>query len=152
MPMMEFTYSYGALTEQQLGDLMQRAIKVAMWWEKIADTPERRATAWTFATEMGEKQMLVGGLPPPKPRYRYMFHTFEGLMDDGAKLGLIRDLTRLTLEVEGSPVDDANKARIWCIMHEHARADWGVGGALFPVGGYKTALSEIKFRDDQPLE
>jgi len=110
MPMIELSLSKGALPETKLRELMQHATKTLMWWEKIPDTPEARAIAWSFANELDEGRLFVGGQPPRKPRYRYRVHTIEGLMDDRAKQGVIRDLTRLTLEVEGSLQDAENTA------------------------------------------
>ena len=152
MPMIELSLSRGALPEKKLRELMQRATKTLMWWEKIPDTPEARAIAWSFANELDEGRLFVGGQPPRKPRYRYRVHTIEGLMDDRAKQGVIRDLTRLTLETEGSPQDAENTARIWCLLREYPRANWGIAGVPFAPSGYLSALTEIRVQGDEPLD
>jgi phenylpyruvate tautomerase PptA (4-oxalocrotonate tautomerase family) len=96
--------------------------------------------------------MYVGGLPPGKARYRFRVHTIEGLMDDRAKQGVIRDLTRLTLEIEGSPLDVDNLARVWCLLREYPRANWGIAGVPFAPSGYLSAANEIAYADDQPID
>ncbi|MGX7704923.1 tautomerase family protein [Methylobacterium sp. Gmos1] len=152
MPMIELSLSRGALSEPQLRELMHRATKTLMWWEKIPDTPAARAIAWSFATELEEGRLFVGGQPPRKPRYRYRVHTIEGLMDERAKQGVMRDLTRLTLEIEGAPQDDENKARIWCLLREYPRGNWGIAGVPFAPSGYLSCRDEIRFREDEPLD
>ena len=151
MPMIELSLTKGALTEDKLQALMHRATKVLMFWEKIPDTPEARHIAWSFATEVEPGRLYVGGQPPTKPRYRYRVHTIEGLMDDRAKQGVMRDLTRLTLEIEGAPVDWENAGRVWCLVREYPRQNWGIAGVPFAPSGYLSSLSEIRFEDDEPL-
>ncbi|MEX2696364.1 hypothetical protein [Rhizobium mongolense] len=70
--------------------------------ETIPDTPEERNIAWAFVNEMDKEHVYVGGMPPGLPQYRFRVHTMEGLMDDRAKQGVIRDLTMLMLEMEGA--------------------------------------------------
>lgn len=83
-----------------------------IWWEKILDTLKARRIAWSYATEFEPGRLFIGGQPPLKPRCRHRVHILEGLMDDRAKQGVMRDLAQLTLEVEGAPQDDENKARV----------------------------------------
>jgi phenylpyruvate tautomerase PptA (4-oxalocrotonate tautomerase family) len=144
MPMIDLTLPRGALTADQLETLMHKAVKTLMWWEKIPDTPEARKIAWAFVNEIDQRHVFVGGLPPQLPRYRFRVHTIEGLMDDRAKQGVIRDLTRVVLETEGVPQDFENAARVWCIVREYPRANWGIGGYPFPPSGYLTSANEIR--------
>ena len=151
MPMIELSLTRGALSEEKLQLLMHRATKTLMWWEKIPDTPEARRIAWSFASEFEPGRLFIGGQPPLKPRYRYRVHTIEGLMDDRAKQGVMRDLTRLTLEFEGAPQDDENRARVWCLLHEYPRANWGIAGAPFAPSGFLSCLGDIRTDGDEPL-
>lgn len=152
MPMIELSYSSGALPELKLRVLLHRATKVLMWWEKIPDTPEARQVAWTFANELPEGRLTIGGQPPGKARYRYVVSTIEGLMDDRAKQGVMRDLVRITLEAEGVPQDHANASRVWCLFNDVPRANWGIGGTPFAPSGYLSCLADIQTREDKPLD
>ncbi len=143
MPMIDLTLPRGALPTDKLALLMHKAVKTLMWWEKIPDTPEARNVAWSFVNEVEKEHVFVGGMPPGRPRYRFRVHTIEGLMDDRAKQGVIRDLTKLTLEIEGVPHDLDNAARVWCILREYPRQNWGIGGYAFPPSGYLSSASQI---------
>jgi phenylpyruvate tautomerase PptA (4-oxalocrotonate tautomerase family) len=152
MPMIELSYSSAALPEIKLKALLHRATKVLMWWEKIPDTPEARRVAWTLANELPEGRLVIGGQAPGKARYRYMVSTIEGLMDDRAKQGVMRDLVRITLEAEGAPQDQANASRVWCLFNDVPRASWGIGGTPFAPSGYLSCLGDIQTREDKPLD
>jgi phenylpyruvate tautomerase PptA (4-oxalocrotonate tautomerase family) len=151
MPMIELSLTEGALPEEKLTALLQRATKVLMWWEKIPDTKAARHIAWTFAHELPKDRFVIGGLAPSLPRYRFVVSTIEGLMDDRAKQGVMRDLTRITLEAEGAVHDHDNASRVWCLFRELPRASWGIGGVPFAPSGYMTALTEIQTKEDMPL-
>lgn len=152
MPMIELSLSAGALPPTKLKALLQRATKTLMWWEKIPDTTEARKIAWSFAREFPEGQLVVGGLPPTKPRYRFAVSTIEGLMDDRAKQGVMRDLTKLALEIEGAPDDAENRARVWVLLNELPRGNWGIAGAVFPPSGYLSAIGDIQYEADRALD
>ena len=148
MPMIDLTLPRGALSSEQLQTLMHRAVKTLMWWEKIPDTPEARKIAWAFVNEIDAKHVYVGGLSPALPRYRFRVHTIDGLMDDRAKQGVIRDLTKLVLETEGVPHDLENAGRVWCILREYPRMNWGIGGYAFPPSGYLSAADSIEISEE----
>ena len=122
--MIDLALPKGALSAEQLETLMHRAVKTLMWWEKIPDTREARKIAWAFVNEHEPQHVFVGGLPPGRPRYRFRVHTIEGLMDDRAKQGVMRDLTRLVLETEGVSLDADNAARV-CALCASTRAETG---------------------------
>jgi phenylpyruvate tautomerase PptA (4-oxalocrotonate tautomerase family) len=152
MPMIELSLSAGALSDSKLKTLLHRATKTLMWWEKIPDTTAARAIAWSFANEFPPGRLAIGGLPSNKPRYRFTVSTIEGLMDDRAKQGVMRDLTRLALEIEGAPIDAQNMARVWVLLQELPRNSWGIAGAVFPPSGYLSGLPDIKYEEDKPLD
>ena len=152
MPMIELSYSSGALPAPKLKALLHRATKVLMWWEKIPDTEAARQVAWTFAREFPEDHLLIGGLPSSKGRYRFTVSTIEGLMDDRAKQGVMRDLVRITLEAEDAPHDHANASRIWCLFNDLPRNNWGIGGVPFAPSGYLSCLADIQTQKDVPLD
>ena len=103
MPMIELMFTKGALSEPKLQEVMHRATKTLMWWEKLPDTEAARKITWSFAAEMEPSRLYIGGQPAGMPRYRFRVHTIEGLIDDRAKQGVMRDLTRITLEAEELP-------------------------------------------------
>jgi phenylpyruvate tautomerase PptA (4-oxalocrotonate tautomerase family) len=148
MPMIDLTLPRGALSKEQLQALMHRAVKTLMWWEKIPDTPEARKIAWAFVNEVDANHVYVGGPSPALPRYRFRVQTIEGLMDDRAKQGVIRDLTKLVLEIEGVPHDLENASRVWCILREYPRQNWGIGGYAFPPSGYLSSSDAIKISEE----
>ncbi|HSV80886.1 MAG TPA: hypothetical protein VLK85_16935 [Ramlibacter sp.] len=151
MPMIELSLTAGALPETKLKALLHRATKVLMWWEKIPDTEAARQVAWTFARDFPDGRLAVGGLPPGKPRYRYTVSTIEGLLDERAKQGVMRDLLRITLEAEGAPQDHENASRVWCLFNDVPRSSWGIGGVPFAPSGYLSCLGAIQTKEDMPL-
>lgn len=152
MPMIDLSLPKGALPADKLQEMMHRAVKTLMWWEKIPDTPEARNIAWAFVNELEPHHIFIGGLPPGRPRYRFRVHTIEGLMDERAKQGVMRDLTRLVLETEGVPVDADNAARVWCILREYPRGNWGIAGYPFPPSGYLSSASQIAISAEDFVE
>ncbi|MEU6010670.1 hypothetical protein [Streptomyces sp. NPDC047453] len=152
MPMIELSYREGSLSEPQVSDLLHRATKTLTWWEKVPDTEHGRAIAWTLANELPANKFLVGGQEPTKPRYRFRVHTIAGLLDDRAKQGTMRDLTKLTLQIEGAPLTPENLARVWVLLREYPRENWGIAGAPYAPSGHLSALDEIKVERDRPLD
>jgi phenylpyruvate tautomerase PptA (4-oxalocrotonate tautomerase family) len=148
MPMIDLSFSAGALPEAKLKALLHRATKVLMWWEKIPDTEAARHVAWTFAQEFPEGRLNIGGMAPGKPRYRYIVSTIEGLLDDRAKQGVMRDLLRITLEAEGAAHDHENAARVWCLFNDVPRSKWGIAGVPFAPSGYLSCLDQIQTAED----
>jgi hypothetical protein len=51
----------------------------------------------------------------------------------------------------GAPVDWENAARVWCIVREYPRANWGIAGVPFAPGGYVSASDAIQYKQDRPL-
>ncbi|MFP3553988.1 hypothetical protein SB861_25235 [Paraburkholderia sp. SIMBA_049] len=151
MPMIDLTVERGALDNEQLQTLMHRAVKTLMYWEKIPDTPENRKIGWAFVTIVEPGLATVGGLTPGRPRYRFKVQTMEGMMDDGARQGVMRDLTKLVLEIEGVPHDHDNASRVWTILREYPRSHWGVGGYPFPPSGLRSAAPEVKISADDKV-
>lgn len=49
-------------------------------------------------------------------------------------------------EIEGVLHDLENAARVWCILREYPRQNWGIGGYAFPPSG--SANREIKISDE----
>lgn len=151
MPMIDLSFSAGALPEEKLKKLLHRATKVLMWWEKLPDTEAARHVAWTFAQEFPEGRLNIGGMAPSKPRYRYTVSTVEGLMDERAKQGVMRDLVRITLEAEGAPHDLESASRVWVLFNDIPRGSWGIGGVPFAPSGYLTCLEQIQTDSDKPI-
>ncbi|WP_372573633.1 tautomerase family protein [Ruegeria jejuensis] len=141
--MVELTLTEDSLSPEALDDLMHKATKTLMWWEKLPDEPEARKIAWSMVNQLPKAHFFVGGRPAEKPRYRFRVHTIQGLMSQRAKQGVMRDLTKLALEAEGAAMDLDNMSRVWVIFREYSRDDWGIAGAPFAPSGYVTSLDEI---------
>ena len=79
----------------------------------------------------GVANLAVGGRLPEAPHYRVQLTVAAGVLDEASKEGLVAEVTERILDIEGSPSDPANSARIWCHVHELPDGNWGAVGRIW---------------------
>src|SRR3954452_9923113 len=116
--MIDVTLPEGALNEKQRDALAQRLTSTVLKWEGAAEIPFSRQITLVYFDERPAGTVYVVGERAADPRYRVLVTIPEGsITDDERKAGLVEEMTRDVLEVEGSTGDDA-APRVWVFIHE----------------------------------
>jgi hypothetical protein len=75
---------------------------------------------------------------PDEPRYQVRITAPAGTLLHGpgpfaliSRRNLIREVTEIVLEAEGSAYDDINAGRVWCLITEVPDGYWGGLGEMF---------------------
>jgi phenylpyruvate tautomerase PptA (4-oxalocrotonate tautomerase family) len=129
--MIDVTLPEGALTEDQLGTLGERLTTTLLKWEGAADIPFTRQITVVYFDERPAGSIYVAGEQATEARYRVLVTVPEGaITDDERKAGLVEEITRDVLEVDGSEGDDAS-FRVWIFIHAVPDGHWGGAGRVF---------------------
>jgi phenylpyruvate tautomerase PptA (4-oxalocrotonate tautomerase family) len=143
MPWLDITLRTGTLPKEKLHAMVARLSDVVMWWEKVPDIPAARRFVKAWVHEVAEDCDYTGGHQGEElPFYAVQFRLPKGRLDDPAKAGVIRDITRVVLEAEGAPNTQENAHRVWVHIFEIERQDWGIGGHREWARSYISALEE----------
>ena len=140
MPMIDFTYPEGALEPDALAETVERLTEALLRNEAGADNDRIRAIAWTFVHPQPAGSIFGGGKAADARYYRVQLTVPEGTLVHGpgpfalqARHNLIREVTEIVLDAEGSPYTDANLARVWCFITEVKEGFWGGLGTVFGI-------------------
>jgi phenylpyruvate tautomerase PptA (4-oxalocrotonate tautomerase family) len=138
MPMIDFTYPEGALEPEALAIAVDKLTEALLRNEGAPDNERTRAMSWTFLHELPVGAINVGGEPTDRPYYRVQITPPEGTLLHGpgpfgfaGRGNLIREITEIVLEAEGSPYTDVNAGRVWCLVTEVREGYWGGLGTIF---------------------
>jgi phenylpyruvate tautomerase PptA (4-oxalocrotonate tautomerase family) len=129
--MIDVTLPEGALSEDQRNALGERLTNTILKWEGAADIPFSRQITIVYFDERPAGSIYVAGEQETQPRYRVLITIPEGsITDDERKAGLVEDVTRDVLEVDGAG-DDAASFRVWVFIHEVPDGHWAGAGRIF---------------------
>jgi len=164
MPMIDLTYPEGALEPDALATAVDRLTESLLRNEAAIDNERIRAIAWTYAHEQPRGTIYGGGKPAELPYYRVQFTVPEGTLIHGpgpyavqARANLFREAAEILLDAEGTPLTDANVARIWCFVTEVRDGFWGGLGSVFrmaDIAGFASdelAATELSERAREAL-
>lgn len=131
MPMIDLTIPPDALDEAARSWLVDELLSALLRWEGAPDNERSRSLAWAFVNEVDA--VTVAGEPtsPALPHYRVGVRTPAGALDDERRAGLVREVTELVLQAEGSLNTPEHAARVWVILDEVAEGSWGAGGRIW---------------------
>src|SRR5438128_6272639 len=106
MPLIDFTYSEGALHEGQQQQLAERLAPLLAKWEGFPNHPRLIANIWVLFHELKANALTVGGhaSDPGNPLYRIAITVPTGILTSERKRGLVDELSRTVFEVDGHPV------------------------------------------------
>ncbi len=141
MPMIELAVPEGALAQGR-EDLMQSLTASVPRWERAPESPRSLELSWGYVLELPAVALYHRGRPAVAgpPPYRLTVTVPEGMLDDAAKAGLVREATELVLAAEGSSIDDISAGtRVWVIIEEVADGNWGGAGRIWrfaDIAGY----------------
>jgi phenylpyruvate tautomerase PptA (4-oxalocrotonate tautomerase family) len=131
VPMIDVTLPEGVLTEEQRNALGERLTNTILKWEGAAEIPFSRQITVVYFDERPAGSIYVAGAQEADPRYRVLVTIPEGsITDDERKAGLVEELTRDVIEVDGTG-DEAASFRVWVFIHEVPDGHWGGAGRVF---------------------
>lgn len=140
MPMIDVTYTTGALDDHARDRLTERLTSALLRAEGAPETPLTRALTWIFLHELPPGSVAYAGATPARPLYRVMITVPAGTFLHGpgpigseARESLIREATEIVLEAGGSESSPHEAARVYCIVTEVADGYWGGMGRPFHV-------------------
>jgi phenylpyruvate tautomerase PptA (4-oxalocrotonate tautomerase family) len=129
--MIDVTLPEGALSDEQRDALGERLTNTILKWEGAAEIPFSRQITVVYFDERPAGSIYVAGARETEPRYRVLVTIPEGsITDDERKAGLVEEITRDVIEVDGS-ADEAASFRVWVFIHEVPDGHWGGAGRVF---------------------
>jgi phenylpyruvate tautomerase PptA (4-oxalocrotonate tautomerase family) len=124
--------------------MMADLTSALMFWEKVPDTPEARKIMKGWVYEVAEDADYNGGKSDhPNPFYFIEVRMPAGRLDTLARLGIMRDFTKIVLMAEKKPFIPENADRVWVTIHDIDRENWGIGGGTDWLRAYISALDSI---------
>ncbi|HEX6714951.1 MAG TPA: tautomerase family protein [Thermoleophilaceae bacterium] len=129
--MIDVTLPEGSLSEEQRNALGERLTNTILKWEGAAEIPFSRQITLVYFDERPAGSVYVAGEQAAEPRYRVLVTIPEGsIKDDERKAGLVEEVTRDILDVEGAAGDEA-ALRVWVFIHEVPDGHWAGAGHIF---------------------
>ena len=141
MPMFDLTYREGALDAEQRAQAVEGLTSALLRHEGApADNPYVRGMAWGFVHELPGHAVNVGGRPAARPVYRVMLTVPQGTLLHGpgpagppSRQNLVREVTEILLDAEGTAYSPAEALRVYCIIREVDDGFWGGFGTTFEM-------------------
>src|SRR4029079_5162848 len=129
--MIDVTLPEGALSEEQRNTLGERLTNTILKWEGAAEIPFSRQITVVYFDERPAGSVYVAGEQERQPRYRVLITIPEGsIKEDERKGGLVEEVTRDSLEVDGTG-DETASFRVWVFIHEVPDGHWAGAGQIF---------------------
>ena len=151
MPWINLTMRRGALDKERQHALMADLTSALMFWEQVPDTPAARKFMRGWVYEVAEDSDYNAGLPDHKdPFYFIEVRMPAGRLDTLARLGIIRDFTKLVLMAEGKAFVPENARRVWVTIQDIERDNWGIGGSTDWLRSYTSALDHFQSQLKEP--
>lgn len=133
MPVIEISLPEGAFSAEQKEKVIADLTAVLLKWEGATGNPRATAGALTYLYEVKAGTFAVGGKLQHSEdpiRYKIVVTVPYGTFSRERKQGLVEELARTVLEVEGLPWNDLNRFRVLCLIQEVAEGNWGSGGKI----------------------
>ena len=153
MPMIDLTVPEGALTEAAIAVLVEELTSALIEGEGAPDNEYVRAITWAFVDERPAGAIIVGGRHAQKPVYRVVFTVPEGAPGVHGPLmrtnreRLVRRVTKLVLDAEGTPFSPAEAQRVWVQIREIRDGHWGGFGELATMEDIATYAGASRHRE-----
>jgi len=139
MPMFDLTLPEGALDPEARAQAVERLTSALLRHEGAPeDNPLIRAMAWGFVHELPPEAIAIGGRPAARPVYRVLLTVPKGTLVHGpgpvgrtSRHNLVREVTEILLEAEGTDYSPEEALRVYCIVTEVEDGYWGGFGTTF---------------------
>jgi phenylpyruvate tautomerase PptA (4-oxalocrotonate tautomerase family) len=139
MPMLELTYSEGALEPDARATLVEQLTGALMRWEGAPDTEFFRQATWALIHERPGWAVNRAGAPADPPIFVLSVTVPGGAMSDRRKAGLIEEATKLILDAEGG---DGDEQCVWVHIHEIPDGNWGAAGQVIQFAQLREAARQ----------
>ena len=157
MPMIDIALTEDSLTPEATATLANKLSGALIAYEGAPDNEYVRSLTWCFVDRRPAASILVGGTPATEPRYRITLTVPEfvlgmhGPMMAEDRRQLVRHVTELVLEAEGTPYSANAASRVWVQMREWPEGFWGAFGEIAGLSDIATFASGQP-RSGQPTE
>jgi phenylpyruvate tautomerase PptA (4-oxalocrotonate tautomerase family) len=138
MPLIDLSYTAGALEPKARAEAIERLTAALLRHEGAADNEATRAMSRAFVHELPPAATNVGGSPAEHPIYRLVLTVPEGTLLHGpgpfaaqARRNLVQEATEILLEAEGSELLPGGAGRVYCLIEEVPDGYWGGLGTTF---------------------
>lgn len=136
--MFDITYPEGALEPEARSQAVEKLTAALLRHEGAPDNDATRAMSWTLLHEVPGWALNVGGRGAERPCYRVLVTVPEGTLLQGpgpfavvARRNLVREVSEILLEAEGTEYSDAEAGRVQCLIREIPDGYWGGIGTTF---------------------
>lgn len=138
MSLIEIAYPEGALDGDAREWAVERITAALLRHEGSQDNERTRALSWCTVHELPANAVYVGGASAERPRYLVKVVTPEGTLlhgpgpvGAGSRSNLVREVTEILLEAEGTPYHPSEAGRVCCTITEVKDGFWGSFGTTF---------------------
>lgn len=138
MSLIEIAYPEGALDPSTRAWAVERLTAALLHHGGGQDNERTRAMTWCTVHELPWDAVNVGGLPAERPVYRVRVVVPEGTLlhgpgplGTGSRSNLVREVTEILLEAEGTEYSPSDAGRVCCIVSEVKDGFWGSFGTTF---------------------
>jgi phenylpyruvate tautomerase PptA (4-oxalocrotonate tautomerase family) len=139
MPMFDLTVPEGALEPAARAQAVERLTSALLRHEGAPESsPMARAMAWGFVHEVPQEAISIAGRPVVRPVYRVMLTVPKGTLLHGpgpagvaSRRNLVREVTEILLDAEGTAYSAEEALRVYCIIREVDDGYWGGFGTTF---------------------
>lgn len=136
--MFDVTYTEGALEPEARAQAVEKLTAALLRHEGAPDNEATRAMSSTFLHELPAHAINIAGRPVDQPIYRVLATVPSGTKLHGpgpaaanARRALVREVTEILLEAEGTEYSFADAGRVQCLIREVADGYWGGLGTTF---------------------
>ncbi|MEO8607292.1 MAG: tautomerase family protein [Chloroflexota bacterium] len=147
MPVINVTYPAGALNPESQAAVAAQLTDAVMDIEGTKGIAAIAAGTWLILHEAPANTIAVGGKFAPG-RYHVKIDLPVAALDLPKKAELIRRITDILLQIDGvQQPDDAQRARIYCLINEIPDGGWGFAGIAITKAyteAYRKQLAQEK--------
>jgi phenylpyruvate tautomerase PptA (4-oxalocrotonate tautomerase family) len=140
MPMIDLTYPRGAFDDETRAVVVERLTAALLRNEGAPDNEQTRAMSWLYLHELAPECIHRAGERAEAPLYRVLLTAPSGTVLHGpgpmgsiARKTLVREVTEILLEAEGTEYSAAEAGRVYCMIHEVPDGHWGGMGLIFRI-------------------
>ncbi len=128
MPIIDFTYTEGALDAEAKASLPAKLAATLLKWEKAPDTEFFRSISWTHVHELPADAVHDANGQAEQPHFVVQVTTPQGAFSDRRREEMVKETTDVICAAAG--LSDEDKVRVWILMREIDEGSWGAAGGV----------------------
>jgi phenylpyruvate tautomerase PptA (4-oxalocrotonate tautomerase family) len=130
MPMIDFTFVRGSLTDEALSKLADELVTALLRAERVPDTAFMRDNTLVNLHGLEPAAQLVGGRQPGEPRFRADMTVFGGALNKERKEQLAADVHAAICVAAGIDPSGPRGYHVWTLIHEIPEGNWAGAGKI----------------------